>query len=83
MAENVPNLKKETDIQAQETEGPKQGKSKQTYTRQDLFLHRNTAGRKGMARCIQSPERESLQPEILYWNKEFPEQVKTKTIQQY
>lgn len=58
MAENVPNLKKETDIQAQETEGPKQGKSKQTYTRQDLFLHRNTAGRKGMARCIQSPERE-------------------------
>ena len=33
MAENFPNLKKETDTHVQEAQSPKQGKPKQTYTK--------------------------------------------------
>ena len=33
MAKNFPNLKKETDIEIQEAEGPKQSEPKQTYTK--------------------------------------------------
>ena len=33
MAENFPNLEKETDTQVQEAQSPKQGKPKQTYAK--------------------------------------------------
>ena len=33
MAENIPNLKKQRDIQVQEAEGCKKDKPKQTYTK--------------------------------------------------
>ena len=47
MVKNLPNLKKETDKQIQEAEGPKQDEPKHTYTKTIKM-----AGREGTWVCL-------------------------------
>ena len=62
MAENFTNLKKETDTQVQEAQRVpnKMNPNRPTPSHKAIswLLYRNTAGQKGVARYIQSPERE-------------------------
>ena len=67
MAENVPNLKKETYSGTGSTEGPKQDASKETYTK--TYYNQNILPSKFMSQNRS--------------DKEFFRSAKTKRIQQY
>lgn len=84
MAENVPNLKKETDIQAQETQKVpnKVNLNRPTQGKACFSTEAPQAGRERQD-VLKVLKGKSPPPETLYWNQEFPKQLKTKTIQHY
>lgn len=78
MAKNVPNPQKETDIQAQEAQQVpnKVNLNRPTQTRPTSPERRSRP--EGWQDTLKVLKGKNPQPEILYRNKEFPEQLKTK-----